>query len=418
LKGRTVAAGIYLLVGALIVGGCARGGETQPGTQAVMDIWVQFAGPIDDSAYYYIAFNKNPNYANLYPIPIVTGPFWGNGWGTGSMSHFLEYHLGAYNFFQARLQPVLRIAGGGITAVSGTVSSFDAGRYTLRVGAISPGAASVSGTGMISAVTNLSGQNAGVLSLQTDAGGKVVAGSVSFTPAADGGRAPNGAEQAALNRLNAGGVSLQADSLADFGLSLTLTAPAAGTQTLTIAPATATVQVNFVPASSGAAVNTTGTLRANSSTPTDTPPIPGAVITTADLVTGGEARVDAEFSQAPTLIGPPYAYTLPAGGNSLRATLDLADFGPGLRNLAFNIIATTDLNFDPTVTDPALHCYDALGPLGNDAVSFSATEFRTLTNADSFIPEGPNDPTLQGNVTPDQRRAVDIVNWSITLRRL
>jgi len=245
-----------------------------------------------------------------------------------------------------------------------------------------------------------------------------VADSVSFTPAADGGRAPNGAEQAALNRLNAGGVSLQADSLADFGLSLTLTAPAAGTQTLTIAPATATVQVNFVPASSGAAVNTTGTLRANSSTPTDTPPIPGAVITTADLVTGGEARVDAEFSQAPTLIGPPYAYTLPAGGNSLRATLDLADFGPGLRNLAFNIIATTDLNFDPTVTDPALHCYDALGPLGNDAVSFSATEFRTLTNADSFIPEGPNDPTLQGNVTPDQRRAVDIVNWSITLRRL
>lgn len=413
-----ITVGIALLATTLIVGGCARGGESQTGTQAVMDIWVQFAGPIDDSAYYYIAFNKNPNYANLFPIPIATGPFWGNGWGTGSMSHFLEYHLGAYDFFQAVLQPVLRIAGGGITAASGTPSGTDAGRYTLRIGTVTPGDASVSGTGMITAATNLSGQNAGVLSLQTDASGNVVAGSAAFTPAPDGGRVPNGAEQAALNRLNAGAMRLQADSLADFGLSLVLGPPAAGTQSITIGAASATVQVNFVPASPAAAVNTTGTLRANSSTPTATPPIPGAILTTTDLIPGGEARVDTEFSQAPTLIGPPYAFTLPAGGNSLRATIDLAAFGLGLRNLAFNIIATTDLIFDPTVTDPALHCYDALGPVGNDAVSFSTNEFRTITNDDSFVREGPNDTTLQGNVTPAQRQAVDIVNWSITLRRL
>lgn len=383
-----------------------------------MDIWVQFAGPVDDSAYYYIALNKNPNYANLFPIPIATGPFWGNGWGTGSMSHFLEYHLGRYDLFSASLVPVLRIAGGGITAISGTPTGVDAGRHTLRIGALTPGAASVTGAGMITAATNLSGQNAGALALQTDASGAVVAGSVSFTPAADGGRSPNGAEQALLNRLNAGGVSLQAGTLADFGLSLTLGAAVAGAQTITIAPATATVQVNFVPASPGAAVNATATLRANSSTATATPPIPGAIITTGDLLPGGEARIDTEFSQSPTLIGPPFAYSLPAGGNLLRATIDLGDLGTGLRNLAFNIIATTDLNFDPMITDPALHCYDALGPVGNDAFSFSTSEFRTFSNDDSFVKEGPSDTTLQGNVTPQQRQAVDIVDWSITLRRL
>ena len=58
MKQRTILLALALvsLAGAAFVGGCARGeptGATTP--QAVMDIMVQFAGPVDDSAYYFVA---------------------------------------------------------------------------------------------------------------------------------------------------------------------------------------------------------------------------------------------------------------------------------------------------------------------------------------------------------------------------
>ena len=46
-------------------------------------------------------------------------------------------------------------------------------------------------------------------------------------------------------------------------------------------------------------------------------------------------------------------------------------------------------------------------------------QFLTFTNAQSLIPEGPND--VQGSpstITPTQRNAVDIVDWALDIRRL
>ena len=74
--------------------------------------------------------------------------------------------------------------------------------------------------------------------------------------------------------------------------------------------------------------------------------------------------------------------------------------------------------FDPTITDPDRHSYDALGPLGNDALTFSVADFRTYTNAESFVPEGAGDTTLRGPATAEQQAAIDIVDWTITVRRL
>ena len=417
---RQACAGLLVLALAalVVVSGCARGegGVTVP--QSVMDIVVQFAGPVDDSSYYYVAFDRDADWGVDYPVPIATGPFWGNGWGTGSITHFLQYHLGTYEVYQANLSPVLREPGGGISAVAGTPVGGDAGRFILTVGPLSLGPANVAGAGTITGAANVSGQNAGSFSIATDGAGQTVAGGVTFTPAANGGRTPSSAEQAQLNVLNAGGVTLGADSLNAFGLTLTVGASAAGTQTVTVGATTAAVEARFVPIAAGSTRITTGTLTANSSTPTATPPIPGARLTAGELVEGGQAKVDVEVSQSPTLLGPPFAFTTPAGSSSLRATIDLADLGPSLDHLSFNIIATTELIFDPTITDPARHCYDGLGRLGNDAVTIPTTEFRSYTNGSATVSEGANDSTLRGSVSAARRNSVDIVDWTVTIRRL
>ncbi len=397
--------------------GCARGGEGITAAQVLLDVYVQFAGPVDDSAHYYVAFNRDSGFGTRYPVPIANGPYWGNGWGTGSISHYVYYHLGQYNVYQANLTGVLRQTGGGVNGVSGSPAGADAGRYTLRVGTITHGEATVSGGGMVTSAANASGQNAGDIALQTDAAGQTVAGSVSFTPAADGGRPANQAELAQIAGLSAGGVALTAEALSAFGLTLTLGAAGAGTQTISIAPSVAAVAVSFVPFAGGAATNSAATLTANSSVPTATPPIAGATITTGEL-SAGEARCDVEISSTPVLLGRPYAYTLPSGSSALRFTLDIADLGDALTDLSFNVISTTELIFDPNVTDPDQHCYDGLGPLGDNAVAFSALEYRSHSNRDAFIPEGSNDTTLRGTVSEARKSAVDIIDWTVTLRRL
>lgn len=403
----------------VLLSGCARGGEgTTSGTQAVLDMWVQFAGPIDESAYYFMAIDADGDWGRDYPVPIASGPFWGNGWGTGSITHFVQYHLGRYEVYKTNLSGVVRVTGGGITGVTGTPTGGDAGRYIITIGALTRGAVTVSGSGMIQGVTNQADQNAGTLSVQTDSAGRIVAGSVTFTPAADGGRTLTAAEQAHFAALNAGGVPLTAESLVPLGLELSLGAPAAGSQTITVQPTIAAAEARFVPIAAGAARTFNATVRANSSTATATPPIPGASVITGDLIPGGKAEVDVEISANPRTLGPPFSYTLPAGTNSLRASVDLADLGANLDNLSINFIATTQLIFDPSITDPALNCYDGLGPQGNDAVTISAKEFGTYRNSGSLVPETANDNTLRGMVTDRQRKAVDIVDWVISLQRL
>ncbi len=397
-------------------------GGTPPIPEAVLDIYVRMAGPVRDNFYYYVAFDTDNDMGADFPVPVAAGPYWGNGWGTGSITYFLEYHNGQYNLFSANLNVTLREATGGFRSAGGTVQGHDTGVLRLTVANVQLGQATVTGGGAIIAVTNDASQNAGTITLETDAAGKTVAGSVHFTPAADGSRPLTAAEQAQLDALNAGGVQLAADSLDELGITLTIspTGPWAGVQTITIQPAVAQVDWTFTAASTGAVSNGTGTLNCNSTTPTANPPIPGLEVGCGDMSVGDTATVVLQISEAATLIGQPFDYTVPADSSVLRASIDLNDLGGHqVSNLSINFITTTELIFDPTVVDPNQHVYDGLGPLGNDAILvYDPWEFRAISNSDAFVKEQANDTTLEGPATEDEKKAVDIVDWSITTRRL
>jgi len=414
----TALVGLALAI-ATLVGGCARGGEGQGPVvpNRVMDLILTFAAPIRDEFYYFIALDADDD-VNDGPIPVASGPYWGNGWGTGSMTHYIEYHQGQYQLFRAILAAELRRAGAGLVEVSGTPDTTDAGTYTVAVDQLHLGAATVTGAGMITGATNASGQNAGTWSLQTDAAGNIVAGSVSFTPAADGGRPLTAAEQQQVDALNAGGVPLATNSLAFVGLTLQLGAPAAGQQTITVAPATADVTVTFVSDSPPQQTRTTnGTLRANSQTPTATPPIPGLLIRCGELVPGESAEIGLIPAQTGVLLGQPYDYRLPGGGNTLRVTVDLSRVAAGVDFVSLNFISTTELIFDPQATD-ADNVYDANGPRGNDYISLRLSEYGVYHNGDRWVKEGADDPTLQGPGSEQDHAAVDLVDWQVTVRRL
>lgn len=315
-----------LLLPAGLFSGCANtgslGGTVIP--TSILRVTFRMAGPIDENAYYFVAFNASGD-LNAFPVPVAAGPYWGNGWGTGAITHYVQYHLGQYNLFQTQLNAFLSARSGGILSIAGNVLGHEAGTYTLTVTAVDPGP-----------------------------------------------------------------------------------------------PTTAQVSVSFKSSSTGQTTTTTGTLLANSSTPTDTPPVPGLLITCGDLAVGDTATILVQFAPNGILLTPAlFDFTLPAGGNQLSFSFDLSALGTNLTNLSFNFITTTQLIFDPTVTDPRQHTYDGLGPLGNDAVRrFDPRQFLTLSNADSFTPEGPGDSTLQGPDSPTQRNAVDLVDWSVSVRRL
>ncbi len=407
-----------LLVVASMLGGCARGSGPGVIPEIVIEIVWEMAGPIDDSSYYYVAFDTDDDEGADYPVPVAAGPYWGNGWGTGSITHFLEYNAGTYLLYRADLNVVLRLLSGGFLDVLGDVTGGDAGEYTITVSSITLGAVTLTGTGAISAVTNDFDQNAGTLELATDAAGNTVAASVSFTPVADGGRSLDAAEQAQIDTLN-GGVPLQSDSLDELGLTLTVSPGTAGTQVIEIVPAVAEVDVAFESASTGQVTTDTATVTANSSQSTATPPIAGVDFVTGDLTIGDQAQVGLEVAATATLIGPPFEYVLPNGSNTLRATVDLANLGVNVNNLSINFITTTELIFDPNVTDPNEHTYDGLGSLGNDAIlTFDPNEFLPISNNDFFPPEESGDSTLIGPASEPQRDAVDITDWLITPHRL
>lgn len=404
----------------LLLSGCGRGGEGQAvGPQVVIDLYARMAGPVNDAFYYFVPIDTDGDFGRDGPVPVAAGPYWQNGWGTGSFSHYVEYHLGQYNVFRVNLEPVLQTPGGGVSAAGGTPLTTDTGTHTLTVGALTFGAAVVNGAGLITAAANNGFQAAGTLALQTNAAGQVVGSSVTWTPAAEGGRALTADEQAALNNLNAGGAALAADSLAALGLSLTLGPPAAGQQTLVVDATTAPVQSRFTSASTGEITATDGSLRANSRDAANAALIPGVALTTGNLTAGGQAVVALNLSPTATLLGPPFDYVLPSNSDTLRFTIDLAMLGDNIPDLSLNIITTNELLFDPTITDPNLNSYDGLGRLGNRYVTFRTTQYQTITNSSGlFEQEMANDTTLIGPTTQQERNALDIIDWSITIRRL
>ena len=411
--------GLSALAVPIVLSGCARGGAVTGAPTAVLDVAATFNGTINDAEYYYFAFASNPGIGGPGPVPIANGPYRGNGWGTGPISIFVQYHQGAYTVYRANVGATLATGGtSGITGVSGSPTSSDSGEHTITVVSIARPASTVTGVGMIQAVADTgTGQNAGTIALQTDGAGSVVAGSVVFAPATDGGRAANAAEQTQLNALNAGG-ALTASSLSAFGITLTLLAPVAGTQTIQMLPATATVSdVFFNALTQATSPAVTTTLFANSSTPTGNPPIPGVAITAGDLVVGGVSRVELVAAGNLTALGVPLDKNLPTGTNQMRFTLDMAIFG-GATTLAMNVITTDTINLNSASPE---HSYDGLGTLGNNRVIFSTNDYRPFSNQDlfqTFDAEATGDATLQPTLDISLRNAIDIAAWSLTLRRL
>ncbi len=420
---RRMTAGLVVcaLVGAMLLPGCARGGEEQPIVpEWVLEFVVTFAGPIQDAFYYYIALDADNDFGADGPLPVAAGPNWGNGWGTGSLTHYIEYHQGRYELFRATLQPSLEQASGGVTGVAGTPESTDAGAHSITIDALSPGATTLTGDGAIATVTNNGFQAAGTLALSTNAAGQVVADSVTWTPAATGGRALTATEQAAVDALNAGGVALAADSLDALGLALTIAAgpDLSGTQSIDVAQATATVTDRFVPEGLGPTVTAQSVLPANNNAVLADGPIPGMTIVTGDLIAGQTAKILLEPNPIGQSLGFPYDSTLPQGGSTLRATVDLSRLGANIDDISVNFIATTELIFDPTVVNPDEHTYDALGRLGNDYITLVTDEDQMVQDGDLLADEEAGDPTLQGPASEQDKASVDIIDWSVRVRRL
>ncbi len=403
------------------VSGCARGGEGADPIvpEKVLEFIIRFKGGIVDNFYYFVAIDTDGDRGLDGPIPVAAGPRWENGWGTGSFTHFVEYHLGNYNLYRSDLAPRLVTPSAGINAVTGIPLSTDAGAHVLTVTGIDYGVATVTGAGMVAAVQNSGFQSAGQIGLQTDAQGRTVADSVTYTAAATGGRLLTAVEQAAIDTLNAGGVELTADALGALGLTLTLGAAQAGTQTITIPQTVAHISNVFTSNSTGQTTTTAATLNANSNVTTATPPIPGATITCGDFTLSGAATINLDTEVTATLIGPPYEATYPSGGTTMMFTLDVAALGANLQNISINVITTTELIYDPTITLPGQNVYDGLGHLGNRYITIDMDDFRTYRNGDGlFEEEADGDNTLEGPATDDEKAAVDIVDWQITLKRL
>lgn len=96
-------------MGALAVGllatGCARyppEAIVQQFNLLIMDFSV--AGKINPDYYYYWAIDTAGR-SDSGPLPVIQGPFFGNGWGTGSITHYVEFHHNQFRVFRFRSEP-------------------------------------------------------------------------------------------------------------------------------------------------------------------------------------------------------------------------------------------------------------------------------------------------------------------------
>jgi len=397
--------------------GCAwvpqGGGGTDVPDRALI-VTVTMADSIDANYYYYLAIDTDDDRTDG-PLPLYEGPFWGNGWGTGSMTHFVAYHAGAYGVYRPAILADLvpsSITGEpvdtGITAVSGSPTEPVAGIHELTLDSITYGAVTIDAAGTIESATNASQQAAGTLTVRTDADGRIVADSIVFTPAEIGGRDLTAAEQAALAGLNTGGSLLAADSFGALGLTLVLS-PAAveGMQTLTIAPTTGRVTDRFEAYFDTGDYIADGVLYANEAdSEGPTPIIPGITFTTGNLVSGGVSNVITQFDVTADYVGLPFSSTIPRGtglaSKQLSFEIDLAQIGDPEYRIDINFITADELIFDPEIAGPKR--YDGLGDTGNQFVSLNLNTSYEYINDDATYPEYSGDT---------ERAAIDIVDWKI-----
>ncbi len=325
MNARLLRACCVLLPLAAFLGGCANQGSligpTTPAT--VVDFSFTMAGPVDPNAYYFLALDTLDDNGATFPIPVAGGPYWGNGWGTGTITHFLEYHMGQYDLYRTLLNTILESRTGGFTGISGTAAGASAGEYKLEV--------------------------------------------------------------------------------------------------LSVTAGLATVQSVFTLFATGQKTTVTDTLPSNASTVS--PLVPGVTLITGTLATGDKAALVVRLSSSATLVTPDYFVTHdPGGGNTLSGSFDLAALGTNLTKLSFNYITTTQLIFSGEGY-PALWARDGVGPVGNDAVITDPRQFPSVSNSQVFGAgrEYAGDLQPAGHIsglTPQQMNSVDLVNWSLAVRRL
>ncbi|MHB9132186.1 MAG: hypothetical protein ACYDBB_14015 [Armatimonadota bacterium] len=118
-----------------LLAGCARFPSTvPPDTNPPVTLFSEITvrGQIDPTMYYFLALNTTGNTA-IGPIPVVTGPELGNGWGTLSGQggsgplvqppFWVQYHNGAFRMFRngVDIGPPFR---GQVLAADGTPSLY------------------------------------------------------------------------------------------------------------------------------------------------------------------------------------------------------------------------------------------------------------------------------------------------------
>ncbi len=399
----------FLLVLACCLAGCARfpedGGTTAPDNQLVVTFTM--AGPVRGDYYYFFPIDPSED-ATQGPLPVVQGPYWGNGWGTGPFTQFVQYHLNQYSVNRPVAVITVSDSGGFLLSTSGSPTNAQSGTHAITVGPVSLGTATVSGSGTIATVSNLSDQNAGTLTIATDLTGRTVAGSVAFTPALNGGRSLTPAEQAVIDALNAGGVTLAEDSLSVLGLGLTLNSPPLpGSQTIAVPPTTAQASATFTPFGPFPPATTTGLLVANGYNDPTTSAVPGLRIRCSALNLGAQATLHAETDPTPIFLYLPFESVIPpAGTNTIHFTLDLDLVQPNLGQAQVNFITTNEIIIDPN--NVGAKVYDALGPRGNDYLSLLVDIPTTYTNDQAPVPELADDCTDP---------SLDIVDWRIEVLR-
>jgi hypothetical protein len=131
---------VVILLCAALLSGCANtgslGGLAIP--TAAVDVSMTMAGPIDDNAYYFFALNASGDTVG-FPVPVAGGPYWGNGWGTGEITHYVVYHLEQFNVFQTQMSATLGSHSPAFLSISGNAQGYQYGNYVLTVTAVAPG---------------------------------------------------------------------------------------------------------------------------------------------------------------------------------------------------------------------------------------------------------------------------------------
>jgi len=97
-------AAIFILTA--ILSGCARSPEgVGPLTPREVSFRIDFDGPINDNCYYFVAIDTTGGGDG--PKPVFPGFVTGQGWVTGSATHFVQYHLRQYTLYRiTSLQPL------------------------------------------------------------------------------------------------------------------------------------------------------------------------------------------------------------------------------------------------------------------------------------------------------------------------